>query len=327
MDGVSAFPRAERRDQPRNLDTPRRASSSSSSSSSSTGNTRAIPMHAPGVAARGASTLLRSRANVRLERVFRSPTHLVPARRRRAYYIPARAGWNDFAWSRATIASNERAASTEGGELRSIALDVGADAAAAYAVPGQFIQIRTSEEGKPAFIAVASAPGKSAAGAGTLELLVKAQPGTTASDICALAVGAEVEASPVMGKGFDLSAVSDRSRAILFATGSGISPVRALLVSGALAGKERVTLYYGTRDVEATAFAEESATWPCEIVRVYSDESGAHVQDALREDIASGKIDVDATFAVLCGQKEMAEDVIALLGDAGVPKDAMVMNF
>ena len=51
--------------------------------------------------------------------------------------------------------------------------------------PGQFIQIRTSEEGKPAFIAVASAPGKSAAGAGTLELLVKAQPGTTASDICA----------------------------------------------------------------------------------------------------------------------------------------------
>ena len=50
-----------------------------------------------------------------------------------------------------------------GGELRSIALDVGADAAAAYAVPGQFIQIRTSEEGKPAFIAVASAPGKSAA--------------------------------------------------------------------------------------------------------------------------------------------------------------------
>jgi NAD(P)H-flavin reductase len=60
---------------------------------------------------------------------------------------------------------------------------------------------------------------------------------------------------------------------------------------------------------------------------VYSDESGAHVQDALREDIASGKIDVDATFAVLCGQKEMAEDVIALLGDAGVPKDAMVMNF
>ncbi len=157
--------------------------------------------------------------------------------------------------------------------------------------------------------------------------MVKAQPGTTASDICALAVGAEVEASPVMGKGFDLSAVSDRSRAILFATGSGISPVRALLVSGALAGKERVTLYYGTRDVEATAFAEESATWPCEIVRVYSDESGAHVQDALREDIASGKIDVDATFAVLCGQKEMAEDVIALLGDAGVPKDAMVMNF
>lgn len=326
MERVAASPRAERRNRTRNLDTPRRASSSTSSSSSSTGNTRAIPMHAPGVAARGASTLLRARANVRLERVFRSPTHLVPARRRRAYHIPARAGWNDFAWSRATIASNERAASTEGGELRSIALDVGADAAAAYAVPGQFIQIRTSEEGKPAFIAVASAPGKSAAGAGTLELLVKAQPGTTASDICALAVGAEVETSPVMGKGFDLSAVSDRSRAILFATGSGISPVRALLVSGALAGKD-VTLYYGTRDVEATAFAEESATWPCEIVRVYSDESGAHVQDALREDIASGKIDVDATFAVLCGQKEMAEDVIALLGDAGVPKDAMVMNF
>jgi NAD(P)H-flavin reductase len=131
-----------------------------------------------------------------------------------------------------------------------------------------------------------------------------------------------------MGKGFDLTAVRGRSKAVLFATGSGISPIRALLRSGTLkTDAGATTLYYGTRDAEATAFLEESASWPCDVVRVYSEDSGKHVQDVLREDIASGKIDANDTFAVLCGQKEMADEVIEMLTSAGLPREACVMNF
>ena len=190
------------------------------------------------------------------------------------------------------------------------------------------MQIRTREDGKAAFIAIASAPGECAFGEGAVELLVKAQSGATAGEICALDVGAEVEVSPVMGKGFDLTAVRGRSKAVLFATGSGISPIRALLRSGTLkTDAGATTLYYGTRDAEATAFLEESASWPCDVVRVYSEASGKHVQDVLREDIASGKIDANDTFAVLCGQKEMADEVIEMLTSAGLPREACVMNF
>jgi NAD(P)H-flavin reductase len=33
------------------------------------------------------------------------------------------------------------------------------------------------------------------------------------------------------------------------------------------------------------------------------------------------------TCAVLCGQKEMTEAVIAILTEAGVPKEKCIMNF
>ncbi len=52
-----------------------------------------------------------------------------------------------------------------------------------------------------------------------------------------------------MGKGFPLDRLpaSTTSSVLLFATGSGISPLRAVIDSGALAGRD-VTLYYGTRN-------------------------------------------------------------------------------
>jgi NAD(P)H-flavin reductase len=264
-----------------------------------------------------------------MRRVVAAPIAAPTSRPRRARaHVPAHAGWNDFAWSKATVVANERRARTPEAELRTIGLEIGAAARAAYATPGQFLQIRTREDGKAAFIAIASAPGECAYGEGAVELLVKAQSGTTAAEICALDVGAEVDVSPAMGKGFDLTAVRGRSNAVLFATGSGISPIRALLRSGTLQTRaDATTVYYGTRDAEATAFLEESATWPCDVVRVYSEDSGRHVQDILREDIASGKIDVNDTFAVLCGQKEMADEVIEMLTAAGVPREACVMNF
>ena len=130
-----------------------------------------------------------------------------------------------------------------------------------------------------------------------------------------------------MGKGFDLSVApsTECSTALLFATGSGISPVRALISSGELSGRD-VTLYYGTTSPAHTAFADEMATWEKECgVKVVSVNSPTYVQDALKE--AAENVDGGKTCAVLCGQKEMTEAVIEVLNAAGVPRAKCVMNF
>ena len=86
-----------------------------------------------------------------------------------------------------------------------------------------------------------------------------------------------------------------------------------------------MTLYYGTQDEAHTAFLEQSNAWGCTVVRVYSEDNGRHVQDALRDDLSA--IDASNSFAVLCGQKEMTTDVIDILTTAGVPKEDCIMNF
>ena len=75
---------------------------------------------------------------------------------------------------------------------------------------------------------------------------------------------------------------------MLFATGSGISPIRALITSGALKGRD-VTLYYGTASGETTAFLDEFETWKkaCgvrEVKHVQSQVGGppTYVQDQLK---------------------------------------------
>ena len=121
-------------------------------------------------------------------------------------------------------------------------------------------------------------------------------------------------------------------KALLFATGSGISPVRALIKSGALDGRD-VSLFYGTTSERTCAFFEEFADWKrmhgVAVTHVQSQVGGppTYVQDALKDVVAAGAVDADATCAVLCGQKEMTEAVIAILTEAGVPKEKCIMNF
>lgn len=236
-----------------------------------------------------------------------------------------RANWRaDVEFARARVRANDLEATTSNGTaLRKLTLDVGREDAKAFARAGQFVQARTSSETAAAFIAIASAPGEFDDG---FELLIKAQVGSAANAIADVDAGGELEVTVAMGKGFDVSSVSGKKKAVLIATGSGISPIRSLLRSGALDGAE-TTLYYGTSNEKATAFLKESESWPCEIVRVYSEDSGKYVQDVLREDVASGKIDASETFAALCGQKEMTMAAIEILTGAGVPREACLMNF
>jgi len=291
--------------------------------------TRAVAPAAHGAAARrltaGRSAFIHA-APPSIKRAFAARR----ASASRATHVLTTAGWNDFEWGTATVVSNEPAAA-EGG-LRSVKVSVDEACAEAYGTPGQFVQMRTNADSKPAFLAIASPP--RAEPKTVLELLIKSTEGT-AGEICALKQGATVDVSPPMGGGFDLEGKAPAAaapKALLFATGSGISPVRALIKSGALDGRD-VSLFYGTTSERTCAFFEEFADWKrthgVAVTHVQSQVGGppTYVQDALKDVVAAGAVDADATCAVLCGQKEMTEAVIAILTEAGVPQEKCIMNF
>lgn len=100
-----------------------------------------------------------------------------------------------------------------------------------YTKPGQFLQLKVGDN-KPAFIAISSAPDQESE---IVEVLIKDQGGASEA-LCSLSAGEELSTSPVMGKGFPVEKISpdDTQVVFLFATGSGISPVKALIESGAL---------------------------------------------------------------------------------------------
>mmetsp|Transcript_9082 Transcript_9082/g.12340 ORF Transcript_9082/g.12340 Transcript_9082/m.12340 type:complete len:325 (+) Transcript_9082:111-1085(+) len=246
-----------------------------------------------------------------------------------------RAGWNDFEWSEVKLATKVKAAE----ELFSITLDVSQEDVEAYTRPGQFVQLRTSPEGKAAFIAIASAPELHPKGA-QLELLVKPVEGSTTQDICNLAPGGTLEMSPVMGKGFDMSkAPTDAFGTILiFATGSGISPIKALIEAPVELGgldassREDVRLYYGAKDEDHMAFKERFGDWAergVTVVPVYSQraEGPKYVQDAFQEAAAEMVMEAKETAVVLCGQKEMAQAVTDIVGEIGISGEQLLTNF
>jgi|TARA_B110000977_G_scaffold98987_2_gene130103 ferredoxin-NADP reductase len=277
-------------------------------------------------------------------------SHHARTTKRARHQTLIRAGWNDFEWGSATIVSNDLAAK-EGG-LHVVIVRVAEEVTKGYVKPGQFVQMRIGDEGKPAFLAIASPPG---ADDTNLQLLIKSVDGT-AGDICAMKPGDTLGVSPAMGNGFDLgkAPASETPNTLLFATGSGISPIRSLIQSGAL-GDRDVTLFYGTASEKTTAFADEFKAWEAKGIKVVhvmsqgtycafpkSRRLFAHtrltlsliplvggpptyVQEALR--LALENVDAAKTCAVLCGQKEMTEAVIEVLTGHGVAKEKCIMNF
>lgn len=243
------------------------------------------------------------------------------------------ASWNDFEWTHAKIASKTKEAG-----MYSVILEVGEDIVKEYKRPGQFVQVDMIKKGKAAFLAIASAPGTTT---DTLELLIKPVEGSTAGDLCALDEGASVEVSPVMGKGFILDEVPGADTILIFATGSGISPIKALIEAtpenGGLdaANKEDVRLYYGAQKKEAMAFKEKFDEWRAKgvtVIPVLSQEDVSvgkrYVQDVFIEQ-QGGPIegDPETTAVVLCGQKEMVEAVKAMEAAAGIPPENFLTNF
>ena len=213
--------------------------------------------------------------------------------------------------------------------LRSLRLDLG-PLRAAHVAPGQVVKVRAPSG--EAYFALASAPSPD----GSADLLVK-RGGRIADEVVAAAVpGARLAVSEPFGKGFPIGAAEGRDL-LLFAAGSGIAPIRALLqhVVSHRNRFRRATLFYGQRRGADFAYQGEHLDWERHGVRVVLCPSDAEeawpgvrgrVQEVARA-LALGGSDPAGSEAYVCGMTAMVNDVKATLRDAGVPSDRVHLNF
>ncbi|KAK4400000.1 Fruit protein [Sesamum angolense] len=222
--------------------------------------------------------------------------------------------------------------------LFTITIDVSGspELAASYTKAGQYLQLRPKvPDAKPSFLAIASPP-SFAASKGVFEFLVKSVAGSTAELLCGLQKGDVVELTPAMGKGFDLDQITppeNYQTVLIFATGSGISPIRSLIEAG-FGERSDVRLYYGARNLNRMAYQERFKDWESSGVSIvpvlsqpddsWTGEQG-YVQAAFARD--KGVFSPQSTGAVLSGQKQMAEEVTSVLVAAGVSTEKILKNF
>ncbi|KAB2084597.1 hypothetical protein E1A91_A05G356100v1 [Gossypium mustelinum] len=261
-----------------------------------------------------------------------TPCHYRPRRR---FATLAAVRQDTTVWTPTPISSIETAAES----LFHISIDVSSspDLAASHTLPGQYLQLRLLDVEKPSFLAIASPPSL-AASSGAFEFLVKSVAGSTAELLCGLKKGDVVELSQAMGNGFNIDKIDppeDYPTVLIFATGSGISPIRSLIESGFGADKRSdVRLYYGARNLRRMAYQDRFKEWESSGVKVvpvlsqpddsWTGESG-YVQAAFSraKQIHSPK----GTGAVLCGQRQMTEEVTSILVADGVSSEKILKNF
>jgi len=214
------------------------------------------------------------------------------------------------------VRSNEGA----GEGLHALVLEVPSELAAGYTVPGQYVQLGRGE-GKPAFMAIASAPGGD-----TFEFLIQRTDGM-AGQICDVQAGDTLECSAVMGKGFAVDELDGRE-VVFMAGGTGISAVRAVIESRSdWSGR----LYYGARSPELMAYRDRFTDWEARGVRVVPTLDEAHEgyfqgypQQAYGADPLA---DASNAALVLCGPGPMCEAATNLLVAAGMPVERALKNY
>lgn len=213
--------------------------------------------------------------------------------------------------------------------LRGVRLDFG-EFAREHTRPGQIVRLHAPGH-KPGLFALGNAPRAD----GTGELLLKR--GTPLSDavIDAAQPGAVVQATAPFGDGFPVDQARGRD-VLLFAAGSGITPVRALLqwILAHRAAHGRVALYYGQRSDRDFAYVREHEDWQRAGVHLVLCASQAsptwlgargYVQTVARE-LRLHEISTDNAVAFLCGMKSMVDGARVELVHFGLPPERTFLN-
>jgi sulfhydrogenase subunit gamma (sulfur reductase) len=202
--------------------------------------------------------------------------------------------------------------------------------ARAHERPGQLVKART--DAGETYFALASAPDPGA----TAELLVKRGGKIADALVAAAAPGRTVALTRPFGAGFPMDEAEGRD-VLLFAAGSGIGPIRAL-VQHVMTHRNRygrVTLFYGQRHGAEFAYRAEHMDWERRGVRVVLCPSGeddawqglrGRVQEVARS-LAFGGAPPGEAIAFVSGMTAMVEDVRRTLAAAGVPPERVHANF
>jgi len=222
------------------------------------------------------------------------------------------------------------AAWDETAALRGLRLALPPTFVAAHVRPGQVVKIRT-EHGE-GFFALANAPDP----AGAAELLVKRGGRVADTAIARAEPGAGLSLTPPFGKGFPVADADGRD-VLLFAAGSAIGPIRALVQHFVRHRPRygRITLFYGQRHGAEFAYLREHLDWERHGVRVVlcpSREDDAwlgvrgRVQEVARTLAFGGSPPGDAV-AFVSGMTAMVDDVHRTLAEAGIPPGRVHANF
>jgi len=201
-------------------------------------------------------------------------------------------------------------------------------------VPGQFLQIHFEHEGRQLrrSYSIATRPDDPANPDHEIEIAVSYVPGGVATALLSgLREGEAIAASGPYGR-FVLHAEDQNRRYLLIATGTGVTPYRAMLPELRRVMPERgfeVALVYGARIPGELLYGAEFERFADEVpgFRFYACLSRA-VRAVPRADDRGGRVQValpelgpDAAqdIAYLCGNPDMVDACFTLLKEAGLP--------
>ncbi|KAG2587295.1 fruit protein pKIWI502-like isoform X2 [Panicum virgatum] len=239
-------------------------------------------------------------------------------------------------WAEAPLAAVRPA--TADASLYHVSLDLSAhgDLLASHAAAGQFLPFRLPAAPYPIFLAIASPPPSPGSSAAAFDFLVKRLPGTPSARLCDLRPGDLVQVgASVVGRGFEVARIADARDVLVFATGSGISPIRSLIESGFVENnKTGVSLFYGVRNLQRMAYQERFDDWEAKgvkIVPVLSRPDGQWTGErGYVQNVFSRMKDIlnpSSVGAILCGHKQMTEEITRILVADGLSKDRILTNF
>jgi ferredoxin-NADP reductase len=209
-----------------------------------------------------------------------------------------------------------------------------ADGAQFAFIPGQFVQIHFHyEDGKPTkrSYSVATIGAGDGGAVDRVEIAVSYVDGGAATALLEnLKEGDTIDASGPYGR-FCLMDADTNKRYLLVATGTGVTPYRAMLpqIEKLTARGAEVALIYGARNEsellygeEFEAFAQKNSHFQFYAcfsrtprVSPKPHDRNGHVQVALTE----LKPDASHDIAYLCGNPNMVDEAFAQLKDAGLP--------
>ncbi len=210
-----------------------------------------------------------------------------------------------------------------------------ADAAPFAFVPGQFVQVHFHyDDGKPTkrSYSVATVHSDPGAPVTSIEMAVSYVEGGAATALFAgLKEGDSIDASGPYGR-FCLMDKDQNRRYLLVATGTGVTPYRAMLPQLERLMAERgieVVLLFGARNEQELLYGEEfeafAATHPrFRFLPCFSRLPRTPARDDDRQGYVQGVLtefapDPDGDIVYLCGNPNMVDACFALLKDCGLP--------